>query len=104
LCGGAWGQVSWHVLTADSDLIARYNGDGNNDGTPDAINAANPGTHDGSWSGTAAYTSPHSGNGKAFDFDGSSYIGIASYPGAMGISGDSGGFTFCARYTPASVS
>lgn len=66
-------MASYWTLIADPNLVLRYNGDGNGDSTPDAINAVEPGIYDGTWGGVAQYgTGPFGLN--SFDLDGSSYV------------------------------
>lgn len=83
-----WAQTYESLLT-DPDLIARWNGDANDDGTGDADDLI--GAADGTWSGTATYTDPPTdkGAGKAFVFDGSSDIDcgdVAPYPNGTDFS------------------
>lgn len=84
----SYGQTYESLLT-DPDLIARWNGDADDNGTGDADDLV--GAADGTWTGTASYTDPPTGkgDGKAFVFDGSSDIdcgNVAPYPDATDFS------------------
>lgn len=74
--------MSYWSNTTASELIWRLNGDANNDGTGDAN--AIKGTANGTWSGSAVYQNQPTGkgNGKAFEFSGSTRIDVGSVTGS----------------------
>lgn len=63
-------------LLTDPALLARWNGDGNGDDTGDLINAANPGTFDGTWVGSASYLDGQYPGVKAFNCNDARYFTI----------------------------
>lgn len=68
----AWAADSYNELSSDANLVGWWNGDANGDSTGDAVNAADAGTYDATWTGTEAYGTPPFGDGKALDTTGSS--------------------------------
>lgn len=87
--------MSYWSLIDDPDLVARWNGDGDGDNVGDAINAANPGTYDGTWLGTPAYADPPvgKGDGKAFHFLSTASTDIVQF---TGVPQENDGITYLA--------
>lgn len=65
---------SYENLLTDPDLLARWNGDGNNDNVGDLINIANSGTYDGTWVGTPSYFDGQNPDVKAFNCNDANYF------------------------------